>query len=139
MTNRRTRKTELAAAETPESTANAAMNAMAECKPVRPKHYRKAAQKAIETNYSAIVSKLVEKAASGSVQHTKLLFDLGRVQEEVEAHSPRRRKSRSLGEILLKEAEKLRRQNEEVADDNTVSKLKGEVSNAQATEGEELS
>lgn len=80
---------------------------------VKPKHYRKKAQEEIGKSYTAIVQTLATKAAGGSVQHTKLLFDLGGVKEEVRASATaRRRRPPSLGEILLKEAEELKRNKE---------------------------
>jgi hypothetical protein len=82
-------------------------------KSVKPRHFRKKAQEEIGKSYAAIVQKLADEAAKGSVQHTKLLFDLGGVKEEVEASATgRRRRPRSLGEILLKEAEALKRNKE---------------------------
>ena len=84
-----------------------------ERKSVKPRHFRKKAQEEIGKSYAAIVQKLADEAAKGSVQHTKLLFDLGGVKEEVEASATgRRRRPRSLGEILLKEAEALKRNKE---------------------------
>ncbi|HMD20957.1 MAG TPA: hypothetical protein VKH40_11570 [Alloacidobacterium sp.] len=82
-------------------------------KSVKPRHFRKKAQEEIGKSYTAIVKTLANKAARGSVQHTKLLFDLGGVKEEVQASATgRRRRPRSLGEILLKEAEALKRNKE---------------------------
>ena len=67
-------------------------------KSVKPRHFRKKAQEEIGKSYAAIVQKLADEAAKGSVQHTKLLFDLGGVKEEVEASATgRRRRPRSLG------------------------------------------
>src|SRR5215475_4741608 len=68
---------------------------------VKPRHYRKAAREEIEKTYKTIVAKLATEATNGSVRHTKLLFDLGGVQEEAEATSSKRRRSPSLGKILL--------------------------------------
>jgi hypothetical protein len=56
---------------------------------------------------------MAKQAAEGSVQHTRLLFDLGGVKEEVRASSNgRRRKAPSLGAILLKEVKELKRRKE---------------------------
>ncbi|WP_158752279.1 hypothetical protein [Acidobacterium sp. S8] len=69
----------------------------------KPRHFRKTAQTAIGEKYEAIVEKLADHASQGSVQHTKLLFDLGGVKEEVRASaSPKRRRNApSLGKMLL--------------------------------------
>jgi hypothetical protein len=84
-----------------------------ERKSVKPRHFRKRAQEEIGKSYAAIVQTLANEAVRGSVQHTKLLFDLGCVNEEVQASATgRRRRPRSLGEILLKEAEALKRNKE---------------------------
>ena len=84
---------------------------------VKPRHYRKAAREEIEKTYKTIVAKLATEATNGSVRHTKLLFDLGGVQEEAEATSSKRRKSPSLGKILLKEAEAMKKAEEKSAND----------------------
>ncbi len=85
-------------------------NSAAKKRPTKPKHFRKTAQEEIGKEYTNIVQTLAKNAAEGSVPHTKLLFDLGGVKEEVRASaSTRRRRPRSLGQILLKEAEKLKR------------------------------
>ncbi|HVW77844.1 MAG TPA: hypothetical protein VHB45_09530 [Alloacidobacterium sp.] len=62
----------------------------------------------------SIVKKLAKEASQGSVQHTKLLFDLGDVKGEIKAASSQRRKKKepSLGKLLLQEAEKYRREQE---------------------------
>lgn len=52
-------------------------------KPTKPRHFRKRAQEEIGKNYPSIVRRLAEEATQGSVLHTKLLFDLGGVKEEV--------------------------------------------------------
>lgn len=85
----------------------------AETGPVKPRHYRKAAREVIEKTYKTIVVKLASEATNGSVRHTKLLFDLGGVQAEAHAAHPRKRKSPSLGELLLKEAEAMKRNKQE--------------------------
>lgn len=82
-------------------------------KPVKPRQFRKKAQEEIGKSYTAIIQALANEAASGSVPHTKLLFDLGGVKEEVQASATgRRRRPPSLGEILLKEAEELKKNKE---------------------------
>jgi hypothetical protein len=78
-------------------------------KSTKPRHFRKTAQAAIGQNYELIVAKFAEEARNGSVQHTKLLFDLGGVKEEVSAASSKRRKAPSLGKLLLAEAKAMRR------------------------------
>jgi hypothetical protein len=83
-------------------------------KPTKPRHFRKKAQEEIGRKYEGIVEKLAEKATQGSVQHTKLLFELGGVKEQVQASSQRKRRALSLGEILLKEAEAMKRDKEKV-------------------------
>lgn len=85
----------------------------------RPRQYRKKAQEAIGENYTSIVSKLAEEASTGSVQHTKLLFELGDVKGEVKAASSQRRKKKepSLGKLLMQEAEKHRREQEAKKDE----------------------
>ena len=83
-------------------------------KPTKPRHFRKKAQEEIGKKYEGIVEKLAEKATQGSVQHTKLLFELGGVKEQVQASSQRKRRAPSLGEILLKEAEAMKRDKEKV-------------------------
>jgi hypothetical protein len=87
-------------------------------KPTKPKQYRKTAQEVIGKQYRGIVAKLATEAKKGSITHAKLLFDLGGVQEEVKATSPRRRRRPpSLGELLLKDVEELNR-NKEVTTDS---------------------
>jgi len=82
----------------------------------KPKNFRKTAQKAIGEKYIDIVEALASEAVKGSVQHTKLLFDLGGVKDEVKASAtPRRRRPPSLGKILLAEAEAMRRNKEKEA------------------------
>lgn len=87
-------------------------------KPTKPRHFRKKAQEEIGRKYGGIVEKLAEKATEGSVQHTKLLFELGGVREQVQALSPKRRRAPSLGKILLKEAEALKRSKEKNAENS---------------------
>ncbi|HEX3435682.1 MAG TPA: hypothetical protein VHT24_02870 [Pseudacidobacterium sp.] len=78
--------------------------------PIKARHFRKTAKEEIEKSYKTILGALTHEASGGSIQHTKLLFDLGGVQEEVEAASKKRRRAApSLGRILLKEAEALKR------------------------------
>jgi hypothetical protein len=78
-----------------------------------PRNFRKTAQQEIGKKYTKIVRTLAKQAAEGSVQHTRLLFDLGGVKEEVRASSNgRRRKAPSLGAILLKEVKELKRRKE---------------------------
>jgi len=81
----------------------------------KPRHFRKKAQEEIGKNYKEIVAKLATEATRGSVQHTKLLFDLGGVKEQVKASYPKRRRPPSLGQILLKEAEAMKRRKEKSA------------------------
>jgi hypothetical protein len=82
-------------------------------KPTKPKQYRKTAQEVIGKQYRGIVAKLATEAKKGSITHAKLLFDLGGVQEEVKATSTRRRRRPpSLGELLLKDLEELKRNQE---------------------------
>jgi hypothetical protein len=82
-------------------------------KTTKPKQFKKAAQDEIGKTYKQIVRALANEAVGGSVQHTKLLFDLGGVKEEVRAVSTRRRKSPSLGKLLLDEAAALKRGKEQ--------------------------
>ena len=87
-------------------------------RPVKARNFRKTAQVEIERSYQKILGKLTEEAASGSLQHTKLLFDLGGVKEEVAEASKRKKKaSPSLGKILIKEAERMRKQMHEQKQD----------------------
>jgi hypothetical protein len=95
----------------PEQTKNADQG-----KPTKPRHFRKKAQEEIGKKYGGIVEKLAEKATEGSVQHTKLLFELGGVREQVS--SPKRRRSPSLGKLLLKEAEALKRSKEKTVENS---------------------
>ncbi len=81
-------------------------------KATKPKQFRKAAQDEIGKTYKQIVKTLATEAVGGSVQHTKLLFDLGGVKEEVRAASSRRRKPPSLGKLLLDEAAAMKRSKE---------------------------
>lgn len=76
--------------------------------PTKPKHFKKEAQDQIGKSYKKIVEKLAEEAEKGSVRHTKVLFDLGGVKEELEAVKPKRRKRASLGQLLLKEVETMK-------------------------------
>lgn len=74
----------------------------------KPKHFKKTAQDQIEKSYKKIVATLADEAQKGSVRHTKLLFDLGGVQKEVEAIATKRGRGPSLGKLLLKEVETMR-------------------------------
>ena len=87
-------------------------------KPTKPRNFRKKAQEEIGKKYEGIVEKLAEKATEGSVQHTKLLFELGGVREQVQVSSPKRRRSPSLGKLLLKEAEALKRSKEKAIENS---------------------
>src|ERR1700748_689561 len=94
---------------------NAALKDTAEAdnvKTTKPRQFKKAAQDEIGKTYKQIVQALATEAVGGSVQHTKLLFDLGGVKEEVRATSTRKRKSPSLGKLLLDEAAALKRNKE---------------------------
>lgn len=86
-------------------------------KPTKPSHFRKRAQEEIGKHYPSIVRTLAENATKGSVLHTKLLFDLGGVKEEVRdaAKAKRPRRPPSLGKILLAEVEAMKREKETVA------------------------
>lgn len=86
-------------------------------KPTKPRHFRKRAQEEIGKNYPSIVRKLAEEATQGSVLHTKLLFDLGGVKEEVRdaAKGKRPRRPPSLGKILLDEVAAMKREKEKAA------------------------
>lgn len=88
-------------------------------KPTKPRQFRKKAQEEIGKKYGGIVEKLAEMATGGSVQHTKLLFELGGVKEQVQALSQKRRKPPSLGEILLKEAEAMKRGKTKAVEDSS--------------------
>src|ERR1700722_10810041 len=88
-------KTTARGATTPENQAG-------EEKSTKPKQFRKAAQEEIGKTYKKIVQTLATEAIGGSVPHTKLLFDLGGVKDEVRAAgSSKRRRPPSLGKILL--------------------------------------
>ena len=76
--------------------------------PTKPKHFKKTAQDQIEKSYKKIVATLADEAQKGSVRHTKLLFDLGGVQKEVEAIATKRGRGPSLGKLLLKEVESMK-------------------------------
>ena len=84
-------------------------------KPIKPKQFKKAAQEAIGEKYQTIVNAFAEKASKGSVQHTKLLFDLGGVKEEVRAVSSKRYRTPSLGKLLLEEAKSMKCKKDEFA------------------------
>lgn len=82
-------------------------------KSTKPSNFRKTAQEEIGKKYTKIVRTLAKQAAEGSVQHTRLLFDLGGVKEEVRASATgKRRKPPSLGAILVKEVRELKRRKE---------------------------
>jgi hypothetical protein len=76
---------------------------------IKPKHFKKTAQSQIEKSYQKIVETLADEAQKGSVRHTKLLFDLGGVQKEVDAVATKRGRGPSLGKLLLKEVEMMKR------------------------------
>jgi hypothetical protein len=78
----------------------------------KPRHFRKTAQETIGENYKTIVEELAKAASKGSVQHTRLLFDLGDVKEEVRASAKtkRRRKAPSLSKMLMDEVMKRRKE-----------------------------
>jgi hypothetical protein len=76
------------------------------------KQFRKKAKTRIEENYEAILDSLVGRSIDGSIQHTKLLFDLGGVKEELEESSKERKLGPSLGRLLLKDAAEFRKRKE---------------------------
>ena len=86
-------------------------------KPTKPRHFRKRAQEEIGKNYPSIVRRLAEEATQGSVMHTKLLFDLGGVKEEVRdaGKGKRPRRPPSLGKILPDEVAAMKREKERAA------------------------
>jgi uncharacterized membrane-anchored protein YhcB (DUF1043 family) len=84
--------------------------------PTKPKHFKKTAQDQIQKSYKKIVETLAEEAQKGSVRHTKMLFDLGGVKEEVEAIKSKRKKSPSLGKLLLQEVETMKRSRAKLPD-----------------------
>lgn len=87
---------------------------------VKARQFRKTAKNEIEKNYQKIVEKLSEKASDGSIQHTKLLFGLGGIEEKAEKTAPRRRRGPSLGKLLLEGAERARREALQTADNANV-------------------
>jgi hypothetical protein len=119
MKENKTRDTRATTAEPVDQDTNATPG---EGVPIKPKHYRKVAREEIEKTYKTIVATLAEEATKGSVRHTKLLFDLGGVQEEVQSTASRRRRPPSLGRLLLKEAEAMRREKEQAASDSNEAK-----------------
>ena len=76
------------------------------------KQFRKKAKRQIEENYEAILDSLVGKSIDGSIQHARLLFDLGGVKEELEESSKERKLGPSLGRLLLKDAAEFRKRKE---------------------------
>jgi hypothetical protein len=79
---------------------------------VQAKNFRKEAKSTVEDSYKTILKSLTEKACVGSLQHTKMLFDLGGVKEELEEAAKERKLGPSLGRLLLKEAAKFRQKKE---------------------------
>jgi hypothetical protein len=79
---------------------------------VKAKYFRKEAKSRVEDSYRTILTSLTEKACGGSLQHTKMLFDLGGVKEELEEAAKERKLGPSLGRLLLKEAANFRRKKE---------------------------
>lgn len=122
MATKRANKTRDTQAKTPEAVEQDTNATPDEGVRIKPKHYRKAAREEIEKSYKTIVVTLAKEATKGSLRHTKLLFDLGGVQEEVQSTSSRRRKPPSLGRLLLKEAEAMRREKEQAASDSNEAK-----------------
>jgi hypothetical protein len=116
MATKRTNKTRGQPAKTLDLTGPEESKKADQGKSTKPRHFRKKAQEEIGKKYGEIVEKLAEEATKGSVQHTKLLFDLGGVKEEVEASTLKRRRPPSLGKLLLKEAEAMKRNKEKPAD-----------------------
>jgi hypothetical protein len=71
--------------------------------------FRDQAKKEIFGAFPQIVHTLIEQAKGGSVNHTKLLFDLGGVKEQAKAGSKRKGKaavSPSLADLLLQELDR---------------------------------
>jgi hypothetical protein len=81
-------------------------------KAVKAKHFRKAAKNKVESHYEIILESLAEKACAGSIQHARMLFDLGGVKDELDEASKERRLGPSLGRLLLKEAAAFRKRRE---------------------------
>lgn len=119
MTRKETGKTNEAEA-TPASTEAEKDKQEPRQQAVKAKHFRKKAQEEIGKNFHSIVKKLAKKAAGGSVPHTRLLFDLGGVKEEVSAAAPKKRQRRppSLGKLLLDEVAKKKREKEKASQAN---------------------
>jgi phage-related minor tail protein len=82
-------------------------------KPTKRRYFKKTAQEQIEQSYKSIVNKLAEEAEKGSVRHTKMLFDLGGVQEKAESAKRKRKKAPSLGKLLMDEVEAMKRSQQE--------------------------
>jgi hypothetical protein len=73
------------------------------------RNLRDHAKKEIFGAFPEIVHTLIEEAKGGSVNHTKLLFDLGGVKEQAKAGSKRKGKaaaSASLADLLMQELDR---------------------------------
>jgi hypothetical protein len=103
---------------TPHSAPSAESETDQEEAPTKPKHFKKTAQDQIQRSYKKIVATLAKEAQKGSVRHTKMLFDLGGVKEEVDAAKPKRKKEPSLGRLLLKEVETMKRSQTKLPNDD---------------------
>jgi hypothetical protein len=77
---------------------------------IKPKHFKRTAQEQITKSYKTIVETFAKEAEGGSVQHTKILFDLGDVKKEVAAASSKRRSKPSLGKLLIEEVKTMKRE-----------------------------
>jgi hypothetical protein len=108
-TKKRTTRKQQAEETQPDSITQSNERADEEA-PVKRKHFKKTAQDQLEQSYKEIVTTLAKEAKKGSVRHTKMLLDLGGVKQEVEAVKSKKKRGPSLGKLLLKEVEEMKRE-----------------------------
>lgn len=94
--------------EAGEGAGETASEAKGKVKAPRVHNYRKFTKQKIAESFPEIVGGLVSRAKKGQLGHTRLLFDLGGVKDDLKRGASRRREP-SLGKLLLEEVEKRRK------------------------------
>lgn len=97
-----------------ESAGETTSEDRAKVKAPRVRNYRKFTKEKIAESFPEIVGGLVSRAKKGQLGHTRLLFDLGGVKDDLKRGASRRREP-SLGKLLLEEVEKCRKRAAEEA------------------------
>ena len=77
-----------------------------EAKKKRVRNYKRHTTKLLSEEFPDIMQTLANKSKEGSLSHTKYLFEIGRVKEDIERHG--QGNEPSLAELLLAEVRKRR-------------------------------